>query len=156
MKDFNDLFKKVQNEYGLTLIEVLASVVLLTIIITTFITIMIQSTQINYTSETMVDATYIAQTEMEKVYSKTKQEQYSIDFNDIQKAMEDIDYSYLEEQKFRKTAEETDYHILVEFKQLEEPTHENMNQIIIKVYEKVINDKSLRAQMENVLLWEAK
>src|SRR5690625_3684322 len=68
---------KIMNENGLTLVEVLASVVLLTIIITIFLNVFMQSAKTNTTSEEIVDATYLAQTEMEKIYSKSIETKYN-------------------------------------------------------------------------------
>ena len=45
-------------ENGLTLIEVVASIVILTLIITTFLMMFLQSAKTNKTSETIIDSTY--------------------------------------------------------------------------------------------------
>src|SRR5690625_6456628 len=56
------------NEHGFTLIEVLASIVLLAIILTSFGMIFAQSLKTSNTSERIIDHTYIAQREMERIY----------------------------------------------------------------------------------------
>src|SRR5699024_10249125 len=83
--------RKRMNENGLTLVEVLASVVLLTIIITIFLNVFIQSAKTNTTSEEVVDATYLAQTEMERIYSKSLETTYS----ERENAFENLGYSTL-------------------------------------------------------------
>lgn len=67
-------FKK---EKGLTLIEVLVSIVLLSLILIMFFSMFIQTAKVNNSSETIIDATYIAQTEMERIYSYSKNTSYS-------------------------------------------------------------------------------
>src|SRR5690625_3631610 len=62
----NNQFKT--NEHGFTLIEVLASIVLLAIILTSFGMIFAQSLKTSNTSERIIDHTYIAQREMERIY----------------------------------------------------------------------------------------
>ena len=57
------------DESGLSLVEVLASIVILTLLLTTFLMMFLQSAKVNKTSENIIDATYIAQTEMEKIYA---------------------------------------------------------------------------------------
>lgn len=60
------------NQNGLTLLEVLLSLVLLTIIILFFSTMFIQSNLTNSRTESLMDATYVAQKCMEKVVGGTK------------------------------------------------------------------------------------
>src|SRR5690625_4357208 len=130
MKDFNGRFKNMQNEQGLTLVEVLASVVLLTLLLTTFITVFIQSAKMNQTSEMIIDATYIAQTEMEKVYSQSKKEEY--DLTTVGYAMEDLGYHQNNSFFENNNVNDTGYDVTVSFKGVEES--EYMNQVIIKVF----------------------
>jgi prepilin-type N-terminal cleavage/methylation domain-containing protein len=55
------------NEKGLTLIEVLASIVILSIIGVSLLTFFVQSARSNNLSKTMMDATYVAQTQIEEI-----------------------------------------------------------------------------------------
>ncbi|MGE7983194.1 type IV pilus modification PilV family protein [Solibacillus sp. NPDC093137] len=55
-------------ERGLSLVEVVASIVLFTIILLSFFTIFIQSKKTNILSESVVEATYFAQQDMEGIY----------------------------------------------------------------------------------------
>lgn len=55
------------NEKGLTLIEVLASIVILSIIGVSLLTFFVQSARSNNLSKTMMDATYVAQSYIEEI-----------------------------------------------------------------------------------------
>jgi prepilin-type N-terminal cleavage/methylation domain-containing protein len=55
------------NQKGLTLIEVLASIVILSIIGMSLLTFFVQSARSNNLSKNMMDATYVAQTQIEEI-----------------------------------------------------------------------------------------
>lgn len=57
-----------KEEQGISLLEVIASIVLITIILLSFSTIFLQSKKTNVLSESFVDSTYTAQEDMETVY----------------------------------------------------------------------------------------
>ncbi|WP_079523907.1 type IV pilus modification PilV family protein [Solibacillus isronensis] len=57
-----------KEERGVSLVEVVASIVLITIILLSFFSFFIQSKKTHVASESIVDATYIAQQEMEELY----------------------------------------------------------------------------------------
>lgn len=64
-----------RNEHGLTLTEILASIVIISIVITTFMLVFVQSSKTTTTSKHILDSTYYAETEMEEInhlYSKEK------------------------------------------------------------------------------------
>ena len=63
-----------QNEKGVTLVEVVASFVILVILLVSFYTLFIQTAKTTKSSEDIVDATYIAQTEMEHIFNASKSE----------------------------------------------------------------------------------
>jgi prepilin-type N-terminal cleavage/methylation domain-containing protein len=58
------------NEKGMTLIEILVSIVILSIIVVSLLTFFVQSSKTNSTSKNIMNATYLAQNEMENVYGK--------------------------------------------------------------------------------------
>jgi len=64
--------KILKAEKGLTLIEVLASTVLITIVLVSFLTIFAQGAKTNMTSENTMDSTYLAQKEMESIIALAK------------------------------------------------------------------------------------
>src|SRR5699024_8937847 len=107
-------------EKGLTLVEVLASFVILSIVLVIFLSIFIQSAKTNQTSEEIVDATYIAQTEMELIYEESLKDT---------PMLTSIEYDETPEpNKYKK--EKDDFFIEVELINFEE----DMKRIIIKVY----------------------
>lgn len=57
-----------KEERGISLVEVVASIVLITIILISFFSFFVQSKKTHVASESIVDATYIAQKEMEELY----------------------------------------------------------------------------------------
>ena len=61
-------------EEGMTLVEVLASILLLSLIITTFLSFFIQAAKINNQTDTVNEATFIAQEQIELLtyYSETE------------------------------------------------------------------------------------
>jgi prepilin-type N-terminal cleavage/methylation domain-containing protein len=61
--------KSVFSEKGVTLIEILVSIVILSIIVVTFLSMYVQSAKTNRISENILDSTYIAQTQMENIYN---------------------------------------------------------------------------------------
>lgn len=72
--------KKIQNEFGISLIEVIASILILTIILISFFSLLIQSNRTNSLSESIADATYIAQMEMENLYTISEDKNNIDDF----------------------------------------------------------------------------
>lgn len=66
------VFKFIKRENGVSLVEVVASVVLISIILISFLGLIIQSNKTGKSSSDIVDATYIAQTELEEIYKMTK------------------------------------------------------------------------------------
>lgn len=61
-----------QNAEGFSLVEVIASILLLTIILLSFFTMFVQTNKSKQTSNNIVDATYLAQREMENIYILSK------------------------------------------------------------------------------------
>jgi prepilin-type N-terminal cleavage/methylation domain-containing protein len=60
------------NEKGMTIIEILASIVILSIIVVSLLSFFVQTARSNNVSKNIVDATYAAENEMEEVYSQIK------------------------------------------------------------------------------------
>lgn len=59
----------VHNDKGLSLVEVIASIILISIILLSFVALFLQSNKTTVTSNDIVDATYVAQQEMEAIYT---------------------------------------------------------------------------------------
>lgn len=64
--------KLLRKEDGISLVEVVATIVLISIILISFFGIIIQSNKTAKSSSDIVNATYIAQTELEEIYKMTK------------------------------------------------------------------------------------
>lgn len=66
--------KLLKQESGVTLVELLASIVLLTIIVTTFLSFFVQAGRTNSRIDDMNEATFIAQEQLELItaYSETE------------------------------------------------------------------------------------
>ena len=136
------------NENGLTLVEVLASIVILSIILVSILMILLQSMKAKQTSEEIIDATYIAQTEMEFLYDLSRQ-----DGNHIE---EIINRGYTELPDDEVFISETDEGFEVEIT-LTTPSENNlsdMKRVIVKVYDQENLEKP-KAQMENLFEWGA-
>ncbi|MCG7336999.1 hypothetical protein MHZ95_17200 [Sporosarcina sp. ACRSM] len=141
--------KKGTGENGLTLVEVLASIVILTLLLTTFLMLFLQSAKVNKASEHIIDATYLAQTEMENIYAVST----GTTFSQRETAIESLAYEKKVTEGiwtvFEKRNETTDRWVKV---RLADKTG-TMTRIIVEVYEDP--KKILRAKMENVLVWKA-
>lgn len=120
------------NNKGLTLVEILASITILSIIIVSFLTFFIQSARTNTISEDMMDATYVAQSEMEYLYNLSTKKS-------LDKAILDLgsNYSY-------ETVE--GYYVVVSLPE------NDLGNVLVKVYEDPSQKKSL-AQMETIYDW---
>ncbi|RNF40885.1 type IV pilus modification PilV family protein [Planococcus salinus] len=138
-----------RKEKGMTLVEVLASVVLISLILMTFLMMFAQSARTNIASENIIDSTYIAQTEMERLYSVSKKPLSS----SRKKVISDLGYMESESNsdwlKFEKDSQNESEEIIV---RLENKSGEKMTRVIIEVVD-VSRGISL-AKMENVLIWE--
>ncbi|MCH1626576.1 type IV pilus modification PilV family protein [Ferdinandcohnia quinoae] len=65
----NISLKNITSQKGITLVEILASIVILTIIIFTFLSMYIHSAKTNKISKDILDATYVAQSQIESIYN---------------------------------------------------------------------------------------
>lgn len=70
---------KTLNSKGLTLLEVVASILIIGIILLSFSSLLLQGAKTGKSSEEIVDYTYLAQTAMETIYSVSKNQHYSTD-----------------------------------------------------------------------------
>lgn len=140
--------KKAIGENGLTLVEVLASIVILSLLIMTFLMLFLQAAKVNKVSEHTIDATYLAQTEMENIYAAST----STRFSQRENAIEGLAYEKKATEEiwtvFEKKIEATDRLVKV---RITDKTG-TMTRIIVEVYEGP--EKILRAKMENILVWK--
>lgn len=141
----NTLFN---NHKGLTLVEVLASIVILSIIMISILMILAQTAKTNKTSEEIIDATYYAQAEMEYIYNMSLENKlFTADVKYEQKP-DDGDWQVYH----KEIEEESDYFIKVKIKPSDKDIE--MIRVVVEIYDKTDSTKS-KAQMENLLKWGA-
>ncbi|KGR91245.1 hypothetical protein CD30_07340 [Ureibacillus massiliensis 4400831 = CIP 108448 = CCUG 49529] len=136
------------NESGISLIEVVASVVILTIILLGFFGMFLQSAKTTQTSEEIVDATYIAQKNMEELYLQTKNGVYSI--NNYEDAISNLGYTKIDDY-YTKTIDSKNYIKLT----VQTPVngYNHLTRVVIYVIEVNESKEVIKAQMENTLQW---
>lgn len=154
---------EISNEHGVTLVELLASIVLITLILTTFITVFIQSAKTYKTSENIIDATYVAQAEMEKIYAVS----VITNYGERESAMSEITGDNFPEKEgdwlvYKDEKSEGNYDIKIKLgndpitldiendggsRQVET----KMNRIIVEVSDD--SDHKERAKMQGILHW---
>lgn len=66
-----------KNQTGMSLVEILASVVILSILLFFVLGMFVNSSKVNVKSEEVIDATYVAQTEIENLYAVSKQKKFA-------------------------------------------------------------------------------
>ncbi len=150
-----------RNERGATLVEVIASFVILVILLVSFFTFFIQTKQTTKSSKTNVDATYVAQTEMENIYNTS----INYTFNDKENGISGLKYQNAScvNTFHKKDTQFSDYLIVLQIEHNAQfPTV--LSDITIKVYDKktlenldVIcdNPQNYKAIMQNVIEWKA-
>ncbi|MGA4518573.1 type IV pilus modification PilV family protein [Solibacillus silvestris] len=85
-----------KEDRGISLVEVVASIVLITIILISFFSFFIQSKKTQVASESIVDATYVAQKEMEELYGliSGRSPEWLMDPNNTQITLNNMDFIY--------------------------------------------------------------
>lgn len=137
------------NNKGLTLVEVLASIILISIILFTFFSFFIQSAKTGKSSEEVVDATYLAQGEMEKIYEVSNKGDFKSGINEI---VNSLSYKQLfpdSSKEYRYSKSQDGFYLTLTFK---EHTYPGMSYLVIEVFEHE-NDIRPRAKMETILEW---
>ncbi|MRH42961.1 prepilin-type N-terminal cleavage/methylation domain-containing protein [Aquibacillus halophilus] len=135
--------KWLYNSKGLTLVEVMASITILSIIIVSFLALFIQSARTNQISQDITDATYIAQTEMEKIYNLSNTS------DGYCSAVSTLAAETCEDYTLYKDVE--GYYVEI---QLFQPDPDNdIGNVLVKVYEDNSLSK-LEAQMETIYSWK--
>ncbi|WP_268237310.1 prepilin-type N-terminal cleavage/methylation domain-containing protein [Paraliobacillus quinghaiensis] len=137
----------IKKEDGMTLVEIIVSIAILSIIVLTFLTFYIQSAKVNNTSKDITDASYIAQSVMEEIYHLSNTLSYvdTITYlsNNYNVDSSDSYYQYI----FTKQSEgSNNYKISISFTS----TTEDLKKVIVKVYSDL---NILEAQLETKLLW---
>lgn len=137
------------NNKGLTLVEVLASVILISVILFTFFSFFIQSAKTGKTSEEVVDATYIAQVEMEKLYEISNKGDFKSGINEIVNSLSYKQLAPDSSKEYRYSKSQEGFYLKLTFK---EHTYPGMSYLVIEVFEHE-QDIRPRAKMETILEW---
>lgn len=134
------------DENGVSLMEVLVSVVLLSIILTSFLTLFIQSAKTGKASEEVIDNTYMAQKVMEEIYHISLEANYK----DLDLTMAQL--GYLKKSADSKLAVfEKEDGVYIRVKLKKESASTGIINVVVEVYAK--KDGPLRAKMEDILEW---
>ncbi|MGE7978670.1 type II secretion system protein [Psychrobacillus sp. NPDC093200] len=143
------IHEDIHNEKGLTLVELLVAIIIVTIILLSFLTFFLQSAKTGKSSEKIVDATYLAQTEMERFYELSVR----IKNSDRILGIENLGYSVVsantEEEIFEKADVTNNGFIKVKLKLQSKST--SLYHLVIEVYDN--KEGPLRVKMENIIEW---
>lgn len=137
------------NNKGLTLVEVLASIILISIILFTFFSFFIQSAKTGKSSEEVVDATYLAQVEMEKLYEISNKGDFKSGINEIVNSLSYKQLAPDSSKEYRYSKSQDGFYLKLTFK---EHTYPGMSYLVIEVFEHE-QDIRPRAKMETILEW---
>ena len=137
--------KLLSSQKGISLIEVVASIVIISIILISFFGLFVQSSKTEKSSEQIIDATYVAQVEMEKIYELSK----DISQTNLEEQLTSVGYLVSEEPNTTYTKVQGNFYITLRIRDYSSATLKN---IIIEVYEGNI----LKSKMENIYSWKVK
>lgn len=146
----DSIFKRRLDEKGFSLVEVIASIVILTIILVSVFSMLTQSAKTSKSSENIVDATYVAQSEMENLYALAKKTAFSSHATTIiNEGYTNVDASGNPLGYYEKT---DSYYIKLTVRDISDK-YTSLTRIVIQVYDK--KGGILKSQMENTLQWKA-
>ena len=138
-------WKYIFPERGITLVEIIASIAILSLIILTFVPLFTQSMRSSKAASDILDSTYMAQTVMENVYQLSTK--YPFD-----EAIHHVD-----EMTFLNSQD--DWYRYVQYKNgayielLIHKPQDELSNVLVKVYTDDTKSK-LDAQMETIYRWE--
>lgn len=140
-----------RNNKGVSLVEVIASIVILSIILISVFVLFVRSAETTHTTDEIVDATYVAQTELESLYAVAK----NTAFSTREAAILSAGYTNLDAGGnalgyFEKTDATTGDYIKVTITQIASST---LTRVVIEVYDE--KNGTMKAQMQNTIKWKA-
>lgn len=134
---------------GFTLIEILVSITILSIIIIAFLTFFMQSANTNAQSEETLDATYVAQSQLEEVYNISLNHERKDAGEELEKLGYTAGSSETEGSFF--TVVKDSFHISIQLRKTEKDSHLTNVLVVVKN-----PSGKLKAQMETVINWQTK
>ncbi|WP_203333179.1 hypothetical protein [Planococcus beigongshangi] len=153
-------FKLKKDERGLSLLEVVASIVILTLLLTSFLGLLLSATKSTKQAREVIDYTFIAQRTMESIYQNSKK--YNLE--DLDKMMLEEPFTLATkdaEKKFTLNdidANNESYTIKVTFIDYEPPekdVFESLSSTLNRVLIEVIPEGKTKpyAKIENLIEW---
>lgn len=133
------------SSHGFTLVELLVSITILSIIVVTFLTFFIQSAKTNASSEDMLDATYVAQAQMEEIYNLSTKLIYS----QVKSELDRMGYTSTDSKigiNASKIADE--YEVMI---RLHKPGEDHLGNVLTEVKDKT---GKVRAKMQTTIKWQ--
>jgi prepilin-type N-terminal cleavage/methylation domain-containing protein len=149
MNKYKHISNKLKQNIGVTLIEILISMAILSVILTSFLSAFILSTKSNVIAGNILDATYAAQDCMEDLYSLSINWTNDPDrtlMGNVNAALQSKDFKDRGDGSYDKYI--NDYYAKVQIRDL----GKNRLNVIVRVYEKS-SLTNLQAQMEHILAW---
>lgn len=147
LKKFHSSF----NEKGATLVEVIASFVIVVILLLSFFTLFIQTKQTTNSSAQIVDATYLAQTEMEEIYKFSNNTGLNRDIIEHNLGFEPENPSEPNPKSFKKPYSKSLISLRVaDNKNIDGSVNNDLMNVIVEVKE----DNVIKAKMETVVKWK--
>ena len=128
---------------GLTLIEIIVSIAIISIIAISFIPLFVMSAKSNANSEISLESTYLGKDAMELAYELSR----TIEYGDLEDNLTDKGWYFEEDGKFSIEFDDDKY-LLMKF----EEKDDNLVKILVKVY-KGKDSNQLEAQYETLYIW---
>lgn len=157
---------KLKNENGLSLIEVVVSILIISVILISFFSFFIQSKKVNVQANNISDATYTAQAEMEKIFLVSKSVSRNtisttFDFNNGYTFQQQLtgscnstsktDFSFSNKYIYTKTVDD----FLVELEVSILCNYPHLTNLKITVFEQRNGQQISKAIVENAYVWRS-
>ncbi len=143
------MIKPLKSDKGLTLIEILAAIVILSIILLSFLSFFRLSAKSNQTSEKIIDASYVAQSLMENMLSLSGTPLSKTELDDAAVTTlnntENTNSNIISNSPLKIEGVSNEFYFELSIKEEEEV--DNLFKLLVKIYDNKVN-KDLEAQME--------
>lgn len=144
-------FRYLYHQDGLTLVEVLGSIVILSIIVVTFLAFFINSARTTKVSEEMTDGLYIAQQQVEEIYNQSNHHDYD----------QLISYLISQSDSHRSTGwieeftmTKDDYQMTIHISPVENDTNETIDDLYTLLVKTFDQDSKQQAQLETKFFFD--
>lgn len=152
-----DIMKKCSrsSEKGITLVEILASIVLLSIIIVSLLSMFVQSSNTNNISKNIMDATYVAENSMEEINNAVSSHtvttaENTTDFLRTFSLPSGYKKICPDGTCYEKRTDTDGHYLYVVF----QPKDISLVTVQVKVYNNDTSAKKLESQMEMIISWK--